>query len=261
MGEKENLAYDGRMKNFICLMAIILSTHVLADQSEILALQRNHILDTSMGLIQKYCPDSNEYICRQQMELDCSHGLEAKKKTSCPVLAKVKELENQVLSADKNLAEIDHIDLPNIKAPIKELTPLILPEVAAPLKPADPRYNAVNITLGLCLELAREQKAPAEEIKRIVNQHEKINTQKVRVDCDSKADCGYQTYGHNPCGGPMGYFPYSKKGGESEKVIREVKAFNAASEVFEKKWNVGAVGMCAYFGPGEEVGCVENVCR
>jgi hypothetical protein len=242
---------------WLCLF----SFYSLADQGDLLAQQRDHYLENSLGLLKKYCPDVNEYVCRQQLELDCSHGIEDKKKLACPELAKIKGLEKQVLSSDKNLAEIDHINLPSLSAPVKEVAPLILPQVTAQVKPTDPNYHAVSIKLGLNLKLAREQKAPSEEIKKIVDQHEKINSQKIRVDCETKSDCEYQSYGHNPCGGPMGYFAYSKKGGESEKVISEIKAFNAASEVFEKKWNVGAIGMCAYWGPTEEVGCGNNVCR
>jgi hypothetical protein len=249
------------MKKILIPWLCLFSFYSLADQVDLLAQQRDHYLENGLSLLKKYCPESNEYVCRQQLEIDCSHGVEAKKKLACSELEKIKQLEKSVLSADKNLEQIAHVDLPSFVPPKLEIPPLIEKQILTPLVPGATAYHEVSIKLGASIKMAREQGAPSDEIKSLLSKFEKVKGQKIRVDCDKKEDCRYQVYGNNPCGGPDGYFAYSTKGGESAKRISEVVNFSAAQQAFVKKWNVGIVGLCAYFGPSDEVGCDNNVCR
>lgn len=237
------------MKNLIVLLSVFFLQTAHADQLEILTQSRDHYLEQAIARINGYCK-AGTYYCRLQIEADCKN----KKKDSCENLAIVKDLEKKVFSTDEVISQIKPVPLyKNFKPdPIDEVV-----KEKGKVIPSTPNYKTVDIKYG-----AIKPQTP-EGIKiydELIELHKKINSQRIRTDCNVDAECKIQEYGAKICGGPLGTFVYSVNGGESESVLKDIALFNQKDKEIVLNYNKEYYGTCDWNGREKPATCVDKYC-
>lgn len=246
------------MKHFFLMALILCSLDGYSDQSDILAQGRDHLIDQAIEKLKNYCADlpvrsvDSTYICRLQVEEDCSRSSE-KQKQACAVLAKVKDLENKISITNESVAQIAPLPLYSTKPVIKQNAP----EESAPI---DPAYRGIKVSRGSTLHGAPRTTESLRDSQQLDDMIKKINTYKIRVDCSVDSECKVQNYGKRICGGPTGTFVYSERGEDYKVMQEEISKFNEADEAFIKNWNKDMLGTCDWRGRTEPAKCIENTC-
>jgi hypothetical protein len=231
------------------LLILIFSISALADQSEILLQGRNQFIKDAQKILKNYCEEGETYRCLIQMKADCSHGVEARKKYGCETLSKVEALEKRILAVDKSLTEIQ--DEEPVEPIVKTLPPVVLPPE---VKVAEV-FKQLNVTPGSSLT-----KEGAEDFKVIKDLQDKINSQKLRMDCSDASDCALQDFGHWGCGGPNGTFVYSIKTNFTS-LKSDIDQFTKLDEEYIRKWKGDVAYTCALKNRTEPGKCISNQCQ
>lgn len=248
------------MKKSLWVFLLVFSLNSYADQGEILAQGRDYLIDQAIATIKNYCinylpqrsPEST-YICRLQITADCSQTSE-KQKNACEVLAKVQEIEKNIVLSDKNISQVE-------PTPLYSSKPVTSEEPKKILVPIKPVLIKLNIKRGSSLEYASPKTEEAiAESNLIDSMVLKINSLKLRNDCSSDSDCRFQEYGKKICGGPVGVIVYSALGDEHKTLLEDIPKFTAADSAFQKKRNKDVMGTCDSNAREEPAKCKNNVC-
>jgi hypothetical protein len=231
------------------LFILLLSFNALADQSEILLQGRHQFIKDAQKILKNYCEEGETYRCLIQMKADCSHGDEARKKYGCETLGRVEALEKRILAVDKSLKEMPTEE--PVEPIVKTLPPVVLPPA---VKVAEV-FKQLNVMPGSSVT-----KEGAEDFKVLKDLQDKINSQKIRMDCSDASDCALQDFGQWGCGGPNGTFVYSIKTNFTS-LKSDIEQFTKLDKDYLAKWNRDLIYTCALKNRTEPAACESNQCR
>ena len=242
------------------------SARILADQVEILAKGRDHFITQAINNLRQYCKDApfnsypdSIYICRLQVEEDCSRNKEKEIK-ACEALKKVKDMEMKSTNYSKSISELS----PTPPA-LYSTNPVIVDpdkkeETPAPIVPVPEVLQEIKVHRGSSADLAPKVPEALADSKTLESLKNKINAQKIRLDCHSDDECKIQEFGSRLCGGPVGTFVYSERGEVYKSLTVEIAEFNKADEAFSRNWNKDLLGTCDWNGRSEPAKCKANKC-
>ncbi len=232
---------------------LLFSFVALADQGALVAQARDALIERSIQNLKAYCKGSAieqqedyVYLCHLQAQADC----EKKKPKACDVLQQSKELEQQALVTEKSV----ELTRP---APIFSSREKPASEVVA-----EETYLDYKIDYGAPRPERAENKELREQLEKLETMKQKINPVKVRLDCDSDAQCKLQHFGRKGCGGPMGTIVYSTIGTDLAK-LQAVEEFTQVDKKIQDEWSakLGWGSTCEYLGRLTPPVCRRSVCE
>lgn len=256
------------MKRLLFLSGLILQTS-WAGQGQMLSIARDSYLTSSVNSLSEYCqnarpdlPDDKNYmyVCKLQVEADCSHGEDEQKKNACDVLKRVKSLEKMVVVSDRNLTLVERIPV-GIN--------LSVPKFNDTLRPTIPKFTADLIRTHIpdirrmsdeeWVLLGRPNKKEFQENAKLWKKAlDNVNAQKVNSDCKADTDCKLEFYGSHGCvNGHEGYFAMNT-GPQSPDLTSALANYNQVQDKAYK--DLKQSGMCMavmrYYVPK----CQQNKC-
>lgn len=257
------------MKHLLFLSIYLVSNCWASGQGYMLSIARDSYVTSAVNQLSEYCqtarPDLPEdknymYICHLQAQADCSHGEDDIKPTACAAVKRVKSLEKMVIVSDRNLSLVERIPVginlsrmnPNdgIKTPS-------LPVVGNWIKTSIPNIQSMTEEewgyLGRPNKKAFQKTANEWRLAR-----DKVNAQKVNLDCKADTECKLEFYGSFGCdNGHEGFFAMNT-GNQSPELISTLASYNQiqARAFKELKQNVYCMAVMRNFIPK----CQENKC-
>ncbi len=234
-----------------------------------LSIARDSYLTNAINSLSDYCQvarpelpnDKNYlYVCHLQVQADCSHGEDEEKKNACDVLKRVKSLEKMVVVSDRNLALVERIPVGiNLSAPKANegyKTPA-LPIAGNWIKTNIPEIHRMSEE-----EWIYRGRPNKKDFQEVASQwklaRDKVNTQKVNLDCKADNECKLEFYGSFGCdNGHEGFFAM-KNSSQSPELSSSLANYNQiqARAYKELKEN----GMCAAVMRTFIPKCQQNKC-
>ena len=92
--------------------------------------------------------------------------------------------------------------------------------------------------------------------KILLDLFSEIETIAYSYTCEDEGEWFFTPYGSKPCGGPMGYIPYSNQI-EIPQFLEKVNKYTNAEEVFNIKW--GVISTCDIVPEPKGVVCKNRV--
>lgn len=233
----------------IKIFILLFCASAFADQSEILLKGRGQFIQDAQNILKGYCKEGDPYLCLLQMKVDCSHASDVKKKYGCDSLSQVETLEKKILAVDKSIADLE------LKEPAPPIVETLPPVIIPPDIKVPEYFKELKVTSGS--SVTKEGK---EDFKVLKDLQDKINAQKVRVDCIEASDCAIQDFGKWGCGGPNGSFVYSLKSNFTS-LKADIEQFTKLDEEYQKKWNRDLSYTCALKNRTDPARCEKNQCQ
>ena len=254
---------------YLLLLPIFLVQTSWAGQGQMLSIARDSYLTSSVNALTEYCQDARPdlpndknylYVCKLQVEADCSHGEDEQKKNACEVLKRVKSLEKMVLVSDRNLSMVERIPV-GIN--------LSVPKYSDELVPISPRFTGDLIKTHIpdirrmseedWIAIGKPNKKDFQETALLWKKAlDKVNAQKVNLDCKVDTDCKLEFYGSHGCvNGHEGFFAMST-GAQSPDLISALANYNQVQNkaYLDLKQGVMCMAVMRYYNPK----CQQNKC-
>jgi hypothetical protein len=240
-----------------------------AGQGQMLSMARDSYLTSSVNALNEYCQDARPdlpndknylYVCKLQVEADCSHGEDEEKKNACEILKRVKSLEKMVLVSDRNLSMVERVPV-GIN--------LSVPKYSDALRPISPKFTGDWIKTHIpdirrmseenWIAIGKPNKKHFQESAMLWKKaRDQVNAQKVNQDCKVDTDCRLEFYGSHGCvKGHEGFFAMNL-GPQSPDLISALANYNQIQDKAYRDMN--QAGMCMavmqYYNPK----CQQNKC-
>lgn len=238
-----------------------------------LSIARDSYLTSAINRLSEYCQvarpdlpnDKNYlYVCHLQAQADCSHGEDEIKKEACDAIKRVKSLEKMVIVSDRNLSLVEKIPVGiNLSTPKEDYDfskpPVVpsLPVVGQWIKTSIPNIRQMSEEEWIMRGRPNKKtfQATANEWKLA---RDKVNSQKVILDCKADNECKLEFYGSHGCAnGHEGFFAMSTQV-QSPELLSSLAHYNQiqAKAYKELKENHACMAVMRYFIPK----CQENKC-
>lgn len=234
------------------LIFLLLPTVGWADQGKLIAVARDALVEKSIQQLKSYCKGmaieqqaDYVYLCHLQVEADC----EKKKAQACEVLNKTKELQQQALVTEKSVESTSPAPIFSSREKPAEVT-------------VKEEHLVYHVKYGSPEPSKTDDKVLHEQLQQLEAMKLKINPVKVRLDCESDAQCKMQDFGKKGCGGPMGVIVYSTRGTDLSK-LKAVEEFTDLDQKIQKEWSakLGWGSTCEYLGRTQPPVCRRSVCE
>lgn len=258
------------MKHLLYAFSFLISNGWASGQGQMLSIARDSYVTSSVNQLSEYCqtarPDLPEdknymYICHLQAQADCSHGEDEIKESACAAVKRVNSLEKMVLVSDRNLSLVERIPV-GIN--------LSVPKFNDTLSPTIPKFSADFIKTHIpdirrmseeeWIAIGRPNKKDFQESAMLWKKaRDRVNAQKVNLDCKVDADCKLEFYGSHGCAkGFEGYFAMNT-GPQSADLISALANYNQVQDKAYKdtKQSGACMAVMQYYIPK----CQQNKCR
>jgi hypothetical protein len=251
------------------ILLFMLTTSVHAGQGKMLSIARDSYLTSSISRLTEYCESARPdlpndknylYVCHLQAQADCSHGEDDIKKDACNAIKRVKSLEKMVIVSDRNLSLVEKIPVGiNLSTPKeydRHKAP-DLPVVGQWIKTSIPNIQSMSEEEWI-IRGRPNKKAFQETANEWKLAMDKVNSQKVILDCKADSECKLEFYGSFGCAnGHEGFFAMSLLT-QSPELLSSLANYNQiqAKAYKELKESAACMAVMRDFNPK----CQENKC-
>jgi hypothetical protein len=224
------------------LLVLFLAVQVFAQTptENPISRERDQLVKSALGVLNKACPGAQAYLCRLQLESDCRKNHQP----SCQSLKSIKKFEEQAIKSDQQINSF-------VKIPFYE-------EIPGPIK-----VKIEKITIGTPQPVAKmlhnkNLLAQAQDdYGRLVSLKNNLLKSEVQLQCTKDEDCLALAVGSRPCGGPMDYLIISKLDPQLEKIMAQLELLNFRDSSLQRQLNVGST--CLYM-EAPELQCLTGRC-